>query len=378
MTRVFAQPAPSTSATSFLTLAATRCWRRARDTGRPVHTALYEALDAYRVGALAPVFASLISLYETCSGRPILVGGSGSAGLSTDEHHLLGLLDGSRSNAAMLGAAAGTGLFRAMRIAVHSTRIMMRAALESAADIPPLRSDHAARAGGDAPVRRARVAAYRNKSLAALVDILRGAYRVTARILGEAGFDAAALAFARRHPPADPAPIGYGRGFADFLAEQLPPFAHAPYLADVATLERLWTEAELADDAPALELADLTHEDKAVWTIRRLPLHPATRFIWLSTPAVTVWQAHQDGLEAIAPERRPEGALVTRRTNRVGLQPIDRPEHRMLYGLRLGEGVREAAAAAAILYPQADTAAVFAKLVGSGAFARSSFEPLRG
>jgi hypothetical protein len=323
------------------------------------------------------VFAGLFALYESCSGKPILVGDSGPAGISSDERRLLSLLDEPGDSEAMRPiAAARSGLGLALRIAVQSARIMMRDALEPIGDIRPPRRLHAIVGSCNAGARQPGVAAYRNRSLAAVVDILRAAYRVTARILGESGFDAVALAFARRFPPADPAPSGYGRGFADFLAEQLPA-ADIPYLPDIATLERLWTESQLAPDAPALDLGDLGRGGAAVWATRRLPLHPAARFVWLSTPAVTVWQSHEGGGAATAFEHRAEGALVTRRHGRVGLQSIGRPEHRLLFGLRLGERIGQAAGATAALYPEADVALLFANLVGGGAFARPAPESLR-
>jgi len=214
------------------------------------------------------------------------------------------------------------------------------------------------------------VTEFRDRSLSALVAFLQGAYPVTARILGEPGFGAAALAFALRHAPAYPVSVAHGGGFAEFLAEQFP-IGDALHLADVATLERLWTEAHFAADAPALGLDELP-EDEAAWTMHRLPLHPATGFIWLKTPAVTVWQAHQKGRDTIAPEFRAEGALVTRSDGRVALRSITRPEHRILSGLRLGEGVGRAAEAMTALYPEADVASILTALVSSGAFARPS------
>ena len=138
MTRDFISSVSVNSKTSSLLRAATRSWRSARDSGRPVQAALYRALDAHRSGLLAPVFASLIELYESCLGRPIRVGSSHPASLSTDEHRLLGLLDGSRDIKTMMLDAARSGLGRAMRIAVQSTRVMMRLALESVGEFAPL------------------------------------------------------------------------------------------------------------------------------------------------------------------------------------------------------------------------------------------------
>ena len=68
-------PASASFTPATLILAAARCWRRTQDSGRPVQAALFRTLDAYRCGMLAPAFASLLALYESCLGRQIRVGG---------------------------------------------------------------------------------------------------------------------------------------------------------------------------------------------------------------------------------------------------------------------------------------------------------------
>lgn len=135
MTRDLISSSSDNSKALSLVRAATRSWRSARDNGKPVQAALYRALDVHRGGLLAPVFASLIELYESCLGRPIRAGGPDPASISIDEHRLLGLLDGSRDIRTLLDAA-NSGLARALRIAVQSTRIMIRIALDSVGDFP--------------------------------------------------------------------------------------------------------------------------------------------------------------------------------------------------------------------------------------------------
>lgn len=214
-------------------------------------------------------------------------------------------------------------------------------------------------------------AVYRNTTPNALIETLRGHYPVTDLIIGEEAFDELAFQFSRRQPPATPILLTYGEGFADFLAAQ-PWVGELPYLPDVARLERLWTESHLAADAAPLEAADLSSLGADVWMKLRLPLHPAARFAWLRTPAMTIWQAHRDnpGFERLEPEWRAEGALLARPQAEVCAVRIDAPTHRLLAGLRLGESVGEAAAAVARIYPDADFSRLFASLVLSGAFAK--------
>jgi hypothetical protein len=89
----------------------------------------------------------------------------------------------------------------------------------------------------------------------------------------------------------------------------------------------------------------------------------------MSTPALTIWQAHRDGFETLQPEWRAEGALITRPGSEILVQPIDAPTHRMLFGLMLREGAGQAAAATIATYPAADIGAVLATLVNNGALA---------
>lgn len=225
------------------------------------------------------------------------------------------------------------------------------------------------RAGGGALERQPGFAVYRNTTPNALSGALAANYPVTSCLVGEEAFAILALDFAKRRPPAHPVLIDYGAGFPHFLAGQPWIAEELPYLPDVAEIERLRTEAHVAADAPALGLADLAKLDP--WPTLRLALHPATRFAWLRTPALTIWQAHQDELpEAIAPEWRAQGALVARPQDAVATHPVDAAAHRFLAGLRLGETVGRAARAVASLYPDADISGLFSTLTQQGAFAR--------
>jgi hypothetical protein len=214
-------------------------------------------------------------------------------------------------------------------------------------------------------------AVYRNTTPVALAETLRASYPVVAELLGDALFTETAFEFARHHPASDPVLLGYGPAFPAFLAQQ-EWIADLPYLPDVAAIERLRTEAHMAADAPALDLADVARLGTEHWPTLRLRPHPATRIAWLSTPALTIWRAHHEtpDFETLAPEWRAEGALVTRPEGALQVREIDAPTHRMLFGLRLGETAGEAAAATASTYPEADVASAFATLVNAGALAR--------
>ena len=100
--------------------AAARCWRLARDTGRPAQQRLHAMLSRHECGILAPAFDSLMTLYEVLLGRPLVVGRTSP---SDDEHLLADLLAGSRARSACLEYSKGIAL--AFDCAISSMRILI-------------------------------------------------------------------------------------------------------------------------------------------------------------------------------------------------------------------------------------------------------------
>jgi len=101
---------------------AIRCWRRARDSGRAVQPSLYAMLVRDGQEMLAPVFDSLITLFEAALGRRLAVGRPGET--SPDEDLLLSLLRQPRRCAGCMRCPRG--VMEALEHALSSTRIMIR------------------------------------------------------------------------------------------------------------------------------------------------------------------------------------------------------------------------------------------------------------
>lgn len=166
-------------------------------------------------------------------------------------------------------------------------------------------------------------AVYRNTSARGAVEALRATYPTVEMLVGDEMFTQVALDYRIENPPGDPVLSQYGSDFANFLARQ-PWASELPYLADVAMLDWLWLRAFLApgtENSPGIAKGH-----------RKIGLHPATRFAWLATPAMTIWQAHRDPWEQadVAPEWCEEGALFTRRGKAVHAEQIGPEVHRML------------------------------------------------
>lgn len=214
------------------------------------------------------------------------------------------------------------------------------------------------------------MAVYRNTVLNGAVEAMRANYRVVEQIVGEEMFEAVAVDFATECPPRRPVMALYGERFADWLETQ-PWIADLPYLADVARVERLCIESLMAADAIPVAIDEIRGDDLAALA---LELHPALRFSWLSTPAMSIWLAHQRPFASpLSPEWKAEGALFARPSTAIMHSPrIGRAAHRLLFGIRLGETVGQALAAAARLYPDENCRALFTSLVNLGAFVAPS------
>jgi len=203
-------------------------------------------------------------------------------------------------------------------------------------------------------------AVYRNTSARGVVEALRASYPTVDMLVGEEMFTQVALDYRKERPPATPVLSDYGADFAAFLSRQ-PWTCELPYLADVARLDWLWLESFLAPDAGSMP--------RAFGDRTTIGLHPATRFAWLSTPAMTIWQAHRDpwSLEELDPEWVEEGALFTRPGQSVRAELIDPAFHRLLAACAVPAKVADIASTVAAAFPQSNIPELLQRGVGSGA-----------
>lgn len=104
-----------------------RIWRIARDLGQPVQPSLYARLETLGSGLLAPVLDALLTLFEAGFRRRFDAGAPMDADLTADEERLLALLG--QDSCPAPGGQVRPELAPALRTALRSTRIMLRAVL---------------------------------------------------------------------------------------------------------------------------------------------------------------------------------------------------------------------------------------------------------
>lgn len=209
---------------------------------------------------------------------------------------------------------------------------------------------------------------YRNTVLKACIDALQASYCTVNQLVGEDWFRAAAVVYARAHPPANGLLMDYGAGFGDFLAG-FAPAAELPYLPAVAHLDRCWTESHLAADAAAVSRDWLAQQAPEALPLAQLRPHPAARWAWCEEhPAYALWHSHRAGMALPdALEWRGDGALITRPQAEVTWRPLPRSGVAFLNACAQGMTLEAAATSALDTEPTADFAALIGILLDAGA-----------
>jgi hypothetical protein len=219
--------------------------------------------------------------------------------------------------------------------------------------------------GGPGPKR---FAVYRNNVVVGLIELLKDAFPAVHRIVGADFFRAMARAYVMVEPPRSPILLDYGAGFPDFI-RQFEPASVLPYLADVARVERAWTEAYHAPEASPIDSAAFTTISADQLPAIRLALHPSLRLIRSPFPALTIWQMNvADGVPAqMDLAAGGQDVLVIRPLADVEVRSIPEGSLELIQTLADGRSVLAALEAAVIANPRFDLSANLFDLMHAGA-----------
>jgi len=220
-------------------------------------------------------------------------------------------------------------------------------------------------------------AIYRNTVLKGCIDALQANFPAVARLVGDEWFRAAAAIYARRELPSQPTLLTYGHRFADFLAT-FEPAAELPYLADVARVDHLWSEAHVAADDAVLAPAALVSLTAEAMTNLTLRPHAAARWAWFDQqPIYTIWSRNRDAIpnfvenavDHAAPiDWHGEGVLLTRPHGLVTAAPLTRDGVAFLDACAAGQSIEHAVSATREKNANADLAALINQCLRAGAF----------
>jgi hypothetical protein len=171
---------------------------------------------------------------------------------------------------------------------------------------------------------------YRHAYVARLVEVVRGAYPLLARHMGEPAFTQMAETYVRLYPSRYANARWYAGEVPALLADRA--FWHAQELRELAELERALDRAFDAPDAPVLDLAALAAHPPEVWGRLTFRPHPSASLLSFITNAFALWQALKNDAVPPAPkvESEASGYLVWRRGTMPTVRPLA-PEERMLW-----------------------------------------------
>ena len=221
--------------------------------------------------------------------------------------------------------------------------------------------------GPDREPSAKRFAVYRNNVAVGLINALQAAYPAVNRLVGDEFFHAMARAYTLTEQRASPILLDYGAGFANFIAG-FEPAAALPYLADVARIERAWTEAYHARDAVALGPEVLSKIPSERIADVRFVLHPSARFVSSPFPAFTIWRMNVDDGEPgpVDIASGGEDVLLARPDADVEVRSMPRGGAKFVNVLANGKPLAEAAEAALSVDADFDLSASLEALIGNG------------
>lgn len=222
--------------------------------------------------------------------------------------------------------------------------------------------------GPDGAPSPRRFAVYRNNVVAGLIEALKAAFPAVCRIVGAEFFRAMARAYVVLDPPGSPILLRYGEGLPEFI-DGFEPAATLPYLGDVARVERAWTEAYHAPEAPPLDPTALASVAPERVPEIRLLFHPSARLVRSRFPAITIWRMNiGDGVPApVDLGAGGEDALIARPMAEVEVRSLPEGGAAFVQALADGSSVLAAAEAAIRADSHFDLTANLAGLIRSGA-----------
>ena len=210
-------------------------------------------------------------------------------------------------------------------------------------------------------------AVYRNTVMKGCIDALQANYPAVTSVVGVEWLRAAAAIYVRAHPPRQPVLLQYGDGFVDFL-DVFPPAAQIPGLAQMARLDRYWTEAHIARDEAPVAAAAVARLDAAQLAVAVLHPHASARWCCFDGRAVAATWCRHRGFDEAHDEQELSGVLIVRPYHVVRTHGLDAAGCAFLDACAAGSALVDAAHAALDADANADLSQLMAKLLNAGAF----------
>jgi hypothetical protein len=179
--------------------------------------------------------------------------------------------------------------------------------------------------GDDRLSAEARVDIYANMYFYRIRDALKEDFPATLAVLGDDHFHNLITGYLLEYPPTEPSISDCGRHLADHLRDH-PLLEVAPFVADLAKLERACVEVFHGRDAAALEPDTLRTVAPSDWPAMKLSVHPSAQILALEWRVSELLRAIEEERPWKPAEQGAVKVLVWRRNARVfhrHLEPVE-------------------------------------------------------
>ena len=189
--------------------------------------------------------------------------------------------------------------------------------------------------GDDRLSAEARVDIYANMYFYRLLDVLKEDFPAMLRVLGDDNFHNLATGYLLECPPTEPSVMYCGRNLAAFLRNH-PLRKDAPYIADLATLERAVVEVFHGPDAVALEADELRAIEPEKWPALTMRTHPAVQILRMEYRVEELLRAIEEERIWKSAEAGSVEVIVWRRNSQVFYRELEKVEQRAIAMLSSG------------------------------------------
>ena len=171
----------------------------------------------------------------------------------------------------------------------------------------------------------ARVDIYANMYFYRIRDALKEDFPATLAVLGDDNFHNLVTGYLIEYPPTEPSISYCGRYLADYLRDH-PLRKAAPFVAELAKLERAVVEVFQGPDDAVLNPDSLRAIPPEDWPAMKLRIHPAAQILALEWQVSEPLRAVEEGHSWKPAERGAVKVLVWRRNAHVFYRDLERAE----------------------------------------------------
>ena len=176
---------------------------------------------------------------------------------------------------------------------------------------------------------------YANMYFYRLLDALKEDFPATRKVLGDDAFHNLVTGYLIEYPPTQPSVAECGRFLSRYLRDH-PQSVDAPYLADLAALERATVEVFQGPDANALSAEAMRAIPADQWPALKLRLHPCVQVLDVEWRVADLLRAVEEGRDWQPAARGAAKIVVSRRSGRVLYRELEQSEYRAIDAARTG------------------------------------------